>query len=139
MATVPYIILAPSTGSPAYWFRVVQGGYKPQHERKQSVNETIDGGLDVSQGGNYMSVQYLFKVLQQDTSGSPFGTLDNLITFWEYNNPNGSPSDKLTLTDHYGATHTVIFVGNLEEEALTTTIEGPYAWFFVPVTLKYLT
>jgi len=44
---------------------------------------------------------------------------------WRLNNPNGTPSDKITLIDHYGNSHTTIFIGQFPELAIAKiTFQG---------------
>lgn len=141
MATVPYIVLRDSTSGSGNWFRVIQGGYSVQKRRQQTINLTVDGGYDISQGANYETHKYMIRVREEEpiTSGSPYGTLADLETLWLLNNPNGSPSDKITMTDHFGVEHLVMFEGEFDREAVTTLLSGQQAWFFVPITLRLLT
>ena len=136
MTTNAYITLQDSSGSGGN-FAVAFGGYTPVLIRNQDVQDTLDGGVDVSQGGIIEQHQYTVKTRHtEDRIG--YGTLAELERSWRLNNPNGTPSDKITLIDHYGNSHTTIFIGQFPKQPLTTIIEGSEAWFFIPVTLRFL-
>src|SRR3990172_393694 len=136
MPTNKYITLQDSSGSGGQ-FAVVQGGYKPILERNQTVNKTAAGSPDVAQGGIFERHEYMIRCRDtEDRSG--YGTVHELERLWRLNNPNGTPSDKITLIDHYGNSHTTIFIGQFPKQPLTTIIEGSEAWVFIPVTLRFL-
>jgi len=118
-------------------FRVVEGGYKPFREKKQSDDTTLDGTPDIAQGGIYRTFQYIVKVRDVDPNADEdFATYEDLVQFYEYNNPNGTPSNIITMVDHKGVTHLVMFMGMLAEEPATVMLEGVNAIYFTPVTFK---
>jgi hypothetical protein len=133
MATVPYVILQDSSGSGGQ-FAVVQGGYKPLLERNQTVNRTAAGTPDVAQGGILERHEYMIRCRdEEDRAG--YGTIHELERLWRFNNPNGTPSDKITLIDHYSVSHTAVFIGEFPRSAISTILTGECAWFFIPVNL----
>jgi len=144
MTIYPYFTLATDdpTGSPPVptlykKFRVIEGGYKPFREKKQTDDTTLDGLPDIAQGGIYHTFQYIVKVRDEDPEeDDDFATYEDLAQFYEYNNPNGSPSNILTMVDHKGNTHLVMFLGQLSEEPATVMLEGINAIYFTQVTFK---
>jgi hypothetical protein len=117
---------------------VVQGGYKPTKDKKQNITETIQGGLDVAVGSMYEQHSYLIRLRQQEED-SNFGTKDDLDFFYSLMDPaptSGSPGLLITLTDHYGATKHGYMDGQFTPEPVTTVLEGIYAWFMVPITIR---
>ena len=144
MTTYAYFTLSTddSIGSPPAptlykKFRVVEGGYKPSREKKQSDETTLEGLPDIAQGSIYRTFQYIIKARDEDPeSDEDYGNYEDLVQFYEYNNPNGSPSNILTLVDHKGASHQVMFMGSLAEEPATVMLEGINAIYFTPVNFK---
>jgi hypothetical protein len=133
MPTNAYIELKDSSGSGGY-FAVVMGGYNPMRQRGQEINRTIAGTLDISQGANFQVHEYTIRCrATEDRAG--YGNYGELIRLWSLNNPKGTPSDRITMVDHYGATFYGYFEGEFNPQAVTTLLEGPNAIFFVPVKL----
>lgn len=137
MASYAYIVLANSSGSGGKRYRVPMGYYKPVLFRNQSIEETVGGTLDIAQGANFERHEYALWVRQTEAD-SNYGTLGELKALWQLNNPNGTPSDRITLTDHFGTNHTVVFQGEFSQQAMTTIIEGTEAWYMVPVILRFV-
>lgn len=117
-------------------FKVIEGGYKPIREKKQTDDTTLDGLPDIAQGGIYRTFQYVVSVREDDPDGADYASYEDLVQFYEYNNPLGSPSNKLILVDHKGASHTVMFLGTLAEEPATVMLSGINAIYFTQITLK---
>jgi hypothetical protein len=147
MAINPYIILATSTGSPAYKFKVVEGGYNVVKDKAQTENETI-GGIDVAMGVIHEIHEYIVKTRQSrwiiTTSGSyrqendDYGTLDDLEAFYLLNNPKSTPTNIITLTDHYGAVKQAYFVGQFPKKPVSSIIEGGNAIFFMQIRFRVI-
>jgi len=136
MAEYSYLILTNSTGTLSKRFRVIAEGYdNGLPEKTVSASKTVGGGLDVSQGAIYLSWSPIIRVLHTETD-SNYGTLDELETFFRYNNPNGSPSDKITLIDHQGRSYIVIMLGDFRKSLLTARIEGTLALYYVKLRLQ---
>lgn len=133
-----YFTLANSNNSLSKRFRVVADGFVDNLEKKQDVKTTIDGNLDVSVGSIFRVWQFVVRVRYEeevdDYSGSDWGTYEDLKRFFRYNNPGGTPSNILTLVDHYGDTYNVIFSENFQGKPFATTLIGTEAWYFVNVT-----
>jgi hypothetical protein len=140
MTITNYFTLTTSDGSTlSKQFRVVEGGFKVFKEKKQSDETTLDGYPDISQGGIYKTFNFTVKVYESDpdnTGGSPWGELADLEQFYDYNNPNGTPSNVLTMVDHYGDTLYVMFMGQFSLEPATVHLEGNNAIYFIPISLK---
>lgn len=147
MATNAWITLTPSTGSPAYKFKVVEGGYNVTKYKAQSENETI-GGIDVAMGQIHEMHEYAIKVRAGrwivTSSGSyrqeddDYGLISDLEYLYTLNNPNGSPSNIITMVDHFGNTKQVYFVGEFSKQPLTTIIEGGGAIFIMPCRFRVI-
>jgi hypothetical protein len=141
MTTYNYFSLTTSDGSTlSKRFKVVEGGYKRFKEKKQTIETTLDGELDISQGAIFETFNFNVKVYQEDPENSegdaPWGTLADLEQFYEYNNPNGTPSDVLTMVDHFGNTKYVTFAETFAPEGATVFLEGQNAVYFVQISLK---
>lgn len=147
MTSYNYIILESSSGSPSWRFKVVEGGYNVVKEKAQTENETI-GGIDVAMGAVHEIHEYVVKVKQGrwiiTDSGSyqveadEVGLLSDLEAFYELNDPGGSPTNVITLTDHYGVEKDVYFVGTFAKQPISTIIEGGNAIFFIPIRLRVI-
>lgn len=133
-----YITLQNSTNSVSKRFRAVMGGWKNTLNKKETINEVIGGGLDIAVGSIYETNQYMFRVRHTEED-SEFGTKSDLEYFFRLNDPDpatGSPSNLLTLVDHYGTTKHGYLVGNLCPDPVTTIIDGLYAWFMIQVEFR---
>jgi hypothetical protein len=133
-----YIVIADSIPTRSKRFRVIQGGWKPTLSKRQTVNETIDGGLDICLGSIFETVQYVFR-LSETEADTNFGTKADLEYFYTLNNPTpvtGQPSNLLTIIDNYEVTKHGYMLGNLVPEPLTTIISGIYAWFMTPIEIR---
>lgn len=137
-----YFTLTTSDSSLSKKFRVVEGGYSIVWDKKQDDQPTLDGVPDITQGGIYQTYNFSVKVYQEDpdnTIGDPqWGTLADLQTFYNYNNPNAAsgPSDIITMIDHYGNTNLVVFMGQLNLQPATIMLEGINAVYFIPIMLR---
>jgi hypothetical protein len=137
MTTVPYVILQDSSGSGGQ-FAVVQGGYRPVVERGSTFNKTVQGTADIAQGPNYEKHEYMIRC--RDSEDRPeYGTIHELERLWRLNNPIGAVTDRITLVDHFGVSHTAVFVGEFPRPAISTVLDGSGGWYFVPVTLLFVT
>ena len=131
----PYIILTNSDDSLSKYFRVIAQGYDDGSLAKtSSVNKTIGGGVDVSMGDVYTTWNPVIRVRHTEPE-SGYGTLDNLQTFYGYNDPGGTPTNVITFTDNHGVEHDVYMVGDFKKQYIGAKIEGDQAWVFVKLTL----
>ena len=135
-----YFTLANSTNTLIKRFRVLQSGYNPVIEKKGSVKTTLDGKWDISQGGIYTRHEYIIKVRFEEDDIN-FGTKDELLIFFKYNQPNpppGTPSNRLTLTDHFGASWLVATQGETSPIPLGCMIDGIFAWYNMKLMFIFL-
>lgn len=140
-----YFTLTNSISTLSKRFRVVLGGYNPRYEKKGSVRTTLDGKYDIAQGGVYVQHEYIIKVRQQEED-SDYGTKDDLLTFFSYNQPNpppgpsgpDTPSNRLTMVDHEGTQHTVVIHGETSPQPLTVVLEGTTAWYNMKILFLFL-
>lgn len=127
----PYLILTTSNASLSKRFRVLLADYDDgTPEKSQNMNKTIGGGVDISQGAIYQTWSPTIRVRHTETD-SNYGTLAELRTLYELNNPNGTPTDVITMTDHHGTQFYVKILGTLRKAIMGCKIEGTEAWFLV--------
>jgi hypothetical protein len=129
-----YFTLTNSTGTFTKRFRAVADGYIDNLEKKQDIQTTLDGSLDVSMGSIFRTWQYTVRVRYTEEDNA-YGTYNDLKRFYKYNNAAGSPSNILTLVDHYGDTHNVIFPDRFSGKPFAATLEGTDAWYWVNIVL----
>ncbi|MHA2084006.1 MAG: hypothetical protein ACXABD_09650 [Candidatus Thorarchaeota archaeon] len=131
-----YIELLDSTGSGSA-FRVVQGGFKPIKDKTGEINRTAGGGIDHAVGDIYQIFEYV--IWCRDTEeDAGYGDRAELERIYALNNPNGTPSNVVTLKDHFNTEYDCLMVGQEVPQPLTTTISGLYAWFYIPVKLHVI-
>ena len=118
-------------------FQVLQSGYKPILEKSQTVEKTLDGGVDIAIGGLYRRDEYLVRVREEETREN-YGDIEDLRTFFMYNNPNGTPSNVLTLLSHCELVYNVVMIGSFSEQYLGVMIEGQSAWALVQCVFQFL-
>lgn len=137
MAT-DYFTLTNSNASLSKRFKVILSGYAPAIEKSGSIKRTLDGKLDITAGGVYDVHEYAVKV-KAEVDDPLYGTLADLKTFIRLNSPNGTPSNTLTLVDHYGDSHQcVIPPGKYTPEPLGVVIEGQDAYFIMNIAFNIL-
>jgi hypothetical protein len=130
-----YIILENSDDSLSKYFRVVAQGYDDgMLEKSSTVTKTIGGGVDVSMGDVYTTWNPLIRVRHTEPE-SGFGTLADLVTFYGYNDPGGTPTNVITFTDNHGTEHSVYMVGDFKKQYIGAEVEGDQAWLFVRLKL----
>lgn len=145
MTVNPYITLATSDYNPNVdpitgtikKFKVLLDQYAVGKQKSEQVRRTIDGGLDVSRGGVYDVHSYLIKV-PQAVNDSSWGTKDDLEMFFSLNDPSGTPSDRITLVDNEGNSHTCVMTGDYVPQAQAVVIEGIWAYFIVQCTFEII-
>lgn len=130
-------------------FKVVMGGWKPNHNKSSTVQKTIGGKLDVSVGPIFFGVSYaiwLKEALYQEED-QDLGVLSDLETYFKLNNPNpstGNPSNKIYLVDHKECDGlpkvgtAMLMLGDHSPEPATTIIVGEEAWYTVQIQLSAL-
>lgn len=132
MPTNSYIELTNSDTSYSKRFKATQ--FAPVLERSDDIQRTLSGTIDKSAGAVIRLWQYILRV-HAESADSQYGSLADLQYFFLLNNPNGTPSDVITLTDHYGNNHSCVFTGSFSPENQTTVLEGVNAFFLVKVAL----
>lgn len=136
MATFKYIVLQNSNASLVRRFKAI--GMKPMQKRTDSIQYTLSGKTDKAAGPLINVFQYVLRVPQDDPDDAAYGNFAELKTLFELTNPNATPSDVITLTDHYGNSHQCFFMGEMAPEPLTTILEGDSAWHIVQIVLQEL-
>lgn len=134
---VDYIELQTSDGGATLTkrFKVLTQGYDDGTlDKAENLQRTIGGGIDHSVGEVYRSWNMIIRVRHTETDAN-YGTLADLRTFYNLNDPGGTPSNDITLIDHHQQSYTVHFVGSLESSVLGSMIEGEYAIFIVKVRM----
>lgn len=131
MATTKYIILTNSDSSLSRRFTVMLGSFKRTYQRKQSLETTVGGDIDMAQGSTLEMIDYGLKVKASATS--PEGDIADLRTFYGYSDPGGTPSDVITLTDNLGNSFNVYMVGDLSEVPLAYLLEGDDARYIYQI------
>jgi len=129
-----YIILEDSSSN-QYYFRVLfpDGGYRPLWHKIQNMQLTVTGKVDMQVGP--VLRQWTYSLMVSDSETGNYGDMSDLRTLYQLNDPDGTPSNLLTLTDHYGNTHDVYLMGDMIEEPMSPKIEGSCAWFRVTIRL----
>lgn len=134
MPTFNYFILTNHDNTLSKRFRVVYTGYKRVLKKNGTITDTIDGGTDISIGSIKERHSYIVRVRDDETEDN-YGDKADLETFFRYNNPANSA---ITLTDHYGQTHSVVMWGEFGEQTMGIMIEGETAWFTVETLFIFL-
>jgi hypothetical protein len=145
---IDYIVLAtqgaastasePSVPVSSHRFRVpfAERSYNPMRSKASSLKRTVTGKIDHQVGPVNLEWRYMLMVAgTTDPAGSDYGTLSDLKTLYDLNDPDGRPPNTLDLTDHYETEHEVYFVDILEEQPYSPNLSGSCAWFRVPVHL----
>ena len=136
MATYSYIVLTNSNASLTKRFRVLFEGYKPIKEKVGARRITVTGKVDNQVGPVLNRWEYIIKAYAvTDPNGTDYGLLSDLETFFDYNDPDGTPSNEITLTDHFGNTHTVYMIGVLQPRLQTPVLDDDETHYHVPITL----
>ena len=139
MTVVKYFTLTNSNSTLTKKFRVLHSGYEPILEKSQGVKKTLTGGWDISSGGIRERHEYLVRCSEQDAEeGSGYGSLVDLKTFFSYNNPNGTPSNRLTLTDHFGNSWLVVMNGDFAPKIMGAAVEGPHSYYIVKASFLFI-
>lgn len=134
-----YVTFSNSNGSLIKRFKVISEGYDDGlPDKTVSMQKTVGGSLDISQGAVYKSWSPTIRCRGTETDTN-YGTISDLQTFYAYNNPNGDPSDKILMTDHHGIGYTCVILGEFRKALLGTMIEGTEAHWLVKLRLHQVT
>lgn len=130
----PYIVLTDSSGSGGKRFKAIE-----MHEprmRGDSLEFTVGGKIDKTSGPIQLQYQYVLRVPIDTPEDPAYGDYDDLCRLFDLCNANETPSDVITLTDHWIQDHLVYFVGDASPQPLTTELVGVNAWFIVGVSFQ---
>jgi len=132
-----YVTLNNSLGNKARRFRA--GGMRINTSKAQDLQKTINGGIDITQGAVYTRVNLVLYVPYVIVDIND-GTLNDLLVYYGYNNPSGSPTNQLQFTDYYGTTHTAYLIGDIEADPVCLEhLDDTQAYYVCPVELIYET
>jgi len=135
----PYVTISASDGSIIKRFRVIAEGYdNGTPEKTVSIQKTVGGGMDISQGGIYRSWNPTIRMRGEELD-TAYGTMSDLETFFAYNNPNTTVSDKLIFTDHDSIGHTVVLLGDMRKTLLGAYTTGTEAHYLARVRMQEIT
>lgn len=137
MTSYNYIELKSSNNSINKKFYVVIGGYEPNLRKLGSIEDTLNGGIDYSVGALREAHSLIIRV-KHTSDEAGFGSLSDLRSLFELNNPAGTPSNVITYIDHFGGSHNVYIVGEFGQSLLTTLIEGSQAVYLVKLVLYFI-
>ena len=116
-------------------FRVIAEGYDDgTPDKAMSMERTIGGGLDISQGAIYKSWSPVIKVRHTEIEAD-YGNLDDLEYFYNLNDPGATPNNIVTFIDHHGNSYTVMMIGEFRKQLLSAVIEGQHAWYLARVKM----
>jgi len=135
-----YFTLRDSTNTLDKRFRVIHGGWNPIMFKKQTEKTTLDGNYDVAQGGIYHRHEYIVKI-RDDEPDMNYGNVEDLRTFFSYNEPNpspGNPSNRLHFADHFGNQWIVMMAGDFIPQTLSVVMEGEYSSYNIKVVFLFL-
>lgn len=139
MTVVKYFVLTNSNSTLSKKFRVLHSGYNPVLEKAQGAKRTLEGGWDISSGGIRERHEYLVRAsFVELEAAAGYGSLEDLKVFYRYNNPNGTPSNRITLTDHFGDSWIVVMDGTFAPQIMGIMTDGPYSYYLVKCAFLFI-
>lgn len=137
MAVNPYITLTDSNSSKSKKFAVLQGGWQKSLNKLQTVDTTLDGNLDISVGAILEKHTYTIRVREtEDRDG--YGTEEDLEYFYSLNSPGGTPSNVVTMTDHFGVSRDTYMLGEHTPSPIGVMLQGSTAWFITQCIFQFI-
>jgi len=133
MTANDYITFTNSNSSLSRRFKVVLGSMSKMWQKKQTMETTIGGKIDLGQGSSLEIISYALKVPYSATP--PEGDKADLETFWGYSDPGGTPSDVITIADNLGNSFTAYFLGEMSETPMAYMLDGDDARYIYQVKL----
>lgn len=124
-------------------FKVVATGYNEGFNKLSSVENTAEGGVDITVGGIRDVREYTIRVRQSEGE-SGYGSLFDLRDLYLLNNPSGTPSNILTLRDHYygetGGTGDMkcVILGDFVKTIIGYAVMGENAYFLCKIRLHVI-
>jgi hypothetical protein len=131
MAVNKYITLRNSNSSLSRRFKATQ--MRLPRLRSDTIEYTIGGKTDKQAGPVFRQFFYVLRIPVDDPIDANYGKYSELLTLFDLSNSNATPSDVITLVDHWGNSYSVYFASDLDPEPLTHELEGDNAWFMVAV------
>lgn len=141
MTTRDYIELITSDGMVTKKFTVLFEDYAEEDDKAFTEERTIGGHIDLSLGAIYSAHYWTLKV-PHTVDDNSWGTLEDLLYFYRLNDPAGTPSNVITLRDHYydavenPVEQQIFFLGKLRRRSLSVIIDGTDSWFVTPVYFR---
>jgi len=133
-----FIILANSDSSLSKKFIVLHAGYVPGLEKVGVRRLTVTGKVDNQVGPVLRRWRYTLLV-HASSPPAGYGTLAELKTLFELNDPYETPSNVITLTDFDEANYSVYLTGLLGERPVSYAISGTSAQFEVEINMEKTT
>lgn len=129
-----YITLANSNDSVTGHYRVIKDGYSPSIEKIGAQRFTLTGAVDNQVGPVRQTWNYTLKVYATEGVAG-YDTLADLQSLFVLNDPSGTPTNVITLTDHFGESHDVYMIGNFAPKPIGLDLDGAAGVYLVQVTL----
>src|SRR5262245_43510654 len=127
MATRNYIELKSSNNSINKKFRVLQGSLEPKSTKMQSVDWTLVGRIDLTEGPHLNVRPFTVKLKDMptgtDPDGAAYAVLDDLKALFALKNAMATPTNKITLVDHKSVTVYGYLLGELTERNITPNLD----------------
>jgi hypothetical protein len=133
-----FIVLANSDASLSKRFKVLVAGYAPAREKVGARRLTVTGKVDNQVGPVLRRWRYVLLV-HESSPPANYGTLANLKTLFELNDPWETPSNVIAFTDFDEVSHSVYITGMLAESPVSYAISGTSARFEVEINLEKTT
>ena len=127
-----YIILAMSDAS--FIKRFFAEDFSARWERSRTMEYLTSGRVSIADGGKRRFYSYGLFVPQASDDGD-YGTVDDLEDFFDLCNPNGTPTNTITLTKHDGAEALVRIVNNFQVDPYAVLLSGNTAYYSVEIEL----
>lgn len=140
--TLAYVRLQNSNASLLRRFRTLQANYAPGIEKFQTVRRTVTGRADVSEGIQFRTWEHMLRVRFTDPDAL-YGNYNDLITFFGYNNPNGTPSNVITYfdaldsnDDGIGDQYSVVIRNSFKPQPQTPLLTGGETFYLIQMVLE---
>lgn len=133
-----YIVLTNSNASLSRRFKVLHGGYTPGLEKVGTRQISVTGKVDNQVGPVLRRWRYVLLV-HETSPPTNYGTLANLKTFFNLNDPQATPNNTIVLTDFDEANYSVYLIGALAERPVSYAISGTSARFEVEISMEQTT
>ena len=130
-----YVTINNSTGT--YLRRFRAASMRMTSSRAQDLQDTINGGFDLTMGAVYTRINLVLYVPYIATDIND-GSYNDLTIYYGYNDPGGAPSNQLQFTDYFGTTHTCYMIGDIQADPLCGEhLDDSESFYICPVELIY--